>query len=281
MVRGRIPQARGEILISDEFARRLGVGPGDRATLIGSTMHGSMSLKDFTIAGTVKFGLAILDRGAIVADIADVREALDMEDAAGEIFGYFPDDIYRRAEAERTADEFNARHAEDRDEFAPVMAALTREGGLAEILDITGIYIWVVLGVFISAMSLVLWNAGLIGGLRRYGEMGVRLAVGEAKAHVYRSLVGEALLTGFFGTVAGTILGLGISYILQAKGINFGAIMKNSSLMIADVMKAKITPETYIIGFIPGLMATAIGAAISGLVVFKRQTAQLFKELEV
>ena len=35
--------------------------------------------------------------------------------------------------------------------------------------------------VFSVAMSLVLWNAGLLGGLRRYGEFGMRLAIGEEK----------------------------------------------------------------------------------------------------
>jgi len=37
---------------------------------------------------------------------------------------------------------------------------------------------------------------------------------------------------------------------------------------------------SYFIGFIPGFMATILGAAFSGLVIFKRNTANLFKELE-
>jgi putative ABC transport system permease protein len=281
LVRGRIPRERGEILISDEFAGRLGVGPGDKATLIGATMHGAMSLENFAIAGTVKFGIAPLDRGAIIADIADVRAALDMDDAAGEILGYFPDGLYRREKAEAAAAAFNAKYAGGGDEFAPVMVALTQQGGLIEMLDTYRPFGFVIYAIFIAAMSLVLWNAGLIGGLRRYGEMGVRLAVGEAKSHVYRTLVGEALLTGFFGTIAGTIAGLGIAYFLQTKGVNFEAITRGSSLMMSSVMKARITPETYFVGFIPGLLATAIGSAISGLGIFKRRTAQLFKELEV
>ncbi len=43
--------------------------------------------------------------------------------------------------------------------------------------------------IFIGAMSIVLWNAGLLGGLRRYGEFGIRLAMGETKPKIYKSLI--------------------------------------------------------------------------------------------
>ena len=45
-------------------------------------------------------------------------------------------------------------------------------------------------------------------------------------------------------------------------------------------MKAQITPEAYYIGFIPGVLATFIGTALAGLGIYKRKTAQLFKELQ-
>jgi putative ABC transport system permease protein len=36
----------------------------------------------------------------------------------------------------------------------------------------------------------------------------------------------------------------------------------------------------FFIGFIPGLLATTMGALIAGINVFRRQTSRLFKELE-
>ncbi len=38
LVRGSIPGSRGEILIGEEFASSLEVGPGDKVTLMGPTM---------------------------------------------------------------------------------------------------------------------------------------------------------------------------------------------------------------------------------------------------
>jgi putative ABC transport system permease protein len=63
LVRGRLPRSPGEVLISDEFAGRLEVGPGDTATFIGATMYGGMVVQNFTVAGTVRFGVAAMDRG--------------------------------------------------------------------------------------------------------------------------------------------------------------------------------------------------------------------------
>lgn len=62
VVRGRLPQRPGEVVVSDEFARRLGIEPGASATLIGSTMNGSMAVSNFTVSGTIKFGVSAMDR---------------------------------------------------------------------------------------------------------------------------------------------------------------------------------------------------------------------------
>ena len=87
-------------------------------------------------------------------------------------------------------------------------------------------------------MSLILWNAGLLGGLRRYGEFGMRLAIGEGKSHVYKTMLLESLIIGFLGSLAGIIAGMGISFYLQRYGIDLGSMMKNASIMMPQVFRA-------------------------------------------
>ncbi|MDP2886919.1 MAG: FtsX-like permease family protein [Ignavibacteria bacterium] len=280
VVRGRVPQKRGEIVIADELAQTLGVSPGQTAALISSTMHGSMAVANFTIAGTVRFGVAAMDRGTMIADLADIQQALDMETGAGEILGFFPDDVYHDDRAGALATEFNGRNGVPAGEFAPVMGTLRTESGMAEYLDLVEMFSGIIIGIFVIAMSIVLWNAGLTGSLRRYGEIGLRLAMGEEKGHVYRMMLAESLMIGCFGSLLGTAIGLAMAYYLQVEGFDFGSIMKNSTMMMSDVIRAKITSFTFVIGFLPGLIATFLGTAISGIGIYKRQTAQLFKELE-
>lgn len=279
LVRGRLPRAPEEILLSDEFATKLEVEPGDAVTLISNTMYGAMSITNFTVCGTIKFGATALDRGGMVADISSIRMALDMQDATGEILGFQPEGEYDDLEAGAISAAFNEKYSDPSDEFSPVMQSLREQGTMTMMLDILDYVKALIIGIFLFAMSIVLWNSGLLGGLRRYGEMGLRIAIGEEKRHIYRSLITESLFIGIAGSILGTAVGLLFASLLT-RGIDIGGMMGNSSMMMQSVMRSRITPDAYYIGFIPGIFATALGTALAGIGIFKRQTAQLFKELQ-
>jgi putative ABC transport system permease protein len=281
LIKGSLPSVAGEALISDNFAERFHVEPGDTFTLFGTTMEGGMAFKNFRVSGTVRFGAANIDRGSIVVDIRDAREGLRMEDAATEILGYFRNGDYDDRRATSVANAFNLKYDDDPDPFSPVMLRLKDQGGMAEYMDLSEMMRGILVFVFVLAMSVVLWNTGLLGGLRRYTEFGLRLAMGEEKRHIYRTLILEGVLIGFIGSVTGTLIGLGLSLYLQEVGMYFGDSLQNSSMMVPTVIRAKIIPAAYYIGFLPGVVAMVLGNALSGRGIYKRQTAQLFKELEV
>ena len=280
IVSGHMPENPGEILISDDMAKRLEIELGESSTLISSSMYGSMAIYNFTIVGTIRFGIEMMDRGALIADIGDIQLALNMEDATGEILGYLSKGAYNDAEANQIVESFNANYADDDSEFAPVMGTLKGLSGLSDYLDLANNMAGTIAFIFVIIMSIVLWNAGLLGGLRRYGEVGVRLAIGEHKRHIYLSLIYESICIGFVGTVIGTSFGLTAGYFMQKYGLDLSGAMKNINMMIPLVFKARITPVTFYIGFFPGLLSTALGTALAGIGIYKRQTASLFKELE-
>ena len=279
IIKGSIPEHAGEVLISNMFADKLKVVPGDQITLLGSTMNGSMTVYNFKVAGTVKFGSNVLDRGAIIADIRDVQLALDMSGSASEILGYFKTNYYDKDQAAANVARFT-KSSDPADPFSPVMVSLRDQNGLASMVDYMDVVSVIIISIFVMAMSLVLWNAGLLGGLRRYGEVGVRLAVGESKGHVYRSMVSESILVGIIGSVIGSTIGLSISFMVQKHGLDVSGYMKNASMMMPSVFRTEISFTSFYIGFIPGLFATVIGTALAGIGIYKRNTAQLFKELE-
>ena len=49
---------------------------------------------------------------------------------------------------------------------------------------------------------------------------------------------------------------------------------------MSNIFYAQVTPDLYYIGFIPGVLATVFGTMLAGLAIYKREMAQLFKELE-
>lgn len=279
LIRGVLPSSPFELLLSDQFATKLEVEPGDMVTLITSTMYGAMSITNFKVSGTIKFGAAALDRGGIVAELSGIRQALDMTDATSEILGYLPDGEYDNEQANAISSGFNEKYSDPAGEFSPVMVTLRDQSDMAGFLDLIDYFKSIIVSIFIVAMSIVLWNSGLLGGLRRYGEMGLRIAIGEEKGHIYRSLITESVFIGLTGSALGTLVGLIFAGLLS-RGIDISDMMQGSSMMMQGVMRAKITPVTYYIGFIPGLIATVLGTALAGIGIYKRKTAQLFKELQ-
>ncbi len=281
LVRGHLPEKPLEILLSDQFAKNLGVKPGDEVTLMGTTMNGSMSYQNFTVAGTLSFGVQVLDKGTIVADINDVRLALDMDDAASEINGYLSVGYYSKNDANAVKAKFLKEFPNtENDEYAPVLLTMQDQGLMGQMVDIAEAMGTIITLVFMMAMALVLWNAGLLGSIRRYGEFGVRLAMGEEKKHVYRTLLYESLMIGIAGSFLGTVFGLLFAWLMQKYGLNLGEAMKSSSVMMPTVIRARITPVDFYIGFLPGIVSTVIGSALAGIGIYKRKTSQLFKELE-
>lgn len=281
IVKGSLPVRQGQALISDEYAIRFGVAPGDKVTLFGSTMNGSMMFKTFEVSGTLKFGNTVLDRGAIFMDLRDAQLALDMDDAASELLGYFNDGIYDDLKAQQLEKSFNEKYSKKDDEFSPVMSRLTEQAGLGDYLKLADSAGTMMVSIFIIAMSIVLWNTGLLGGLRRYSEFGVRLALGEEKRHIYVTTIYEAVFIGLIGSVIGTGLGLGASYYMQKYGIDMSGALGNVGMMVPAVYRAEVTPSLFYIGFFPGLISTVLGNALAGFAIYKRRTSQLFHELEV
>ncbi|WP_425402056.1 ABC transporter permease [Flexithrix dorotheae] len=280
LVKGNLPTKRGEALIGDDFAHKLQIETGDEITYVGSTMNGSMTFKNFVVSGTIRFGVAAMDRGTIIADIADVQEMLDLFDGSSEILGYFNEGVYNDDKAKTLKADFN-QNLDAADEFAPMMLTLKEQNNLASYLDYVDLYSAFFVGIFVMAMSIVLWNTGLLGGLRRYQEFGIRLALGEAKNQIYKTLILEAILIGVIGSVIGTAIGLGITFYMQYEGIDISEMLNNSTMLMPTILRSKFTPDLLYIGFIPGLIAMVIGNALSGIGIYKRETAVLFKELEV
>lgn len=280
IVKGNSIRQPNEIIISNDFAETYGVSPGDTVTFFGSTMHGAMTFANYTVAGVVRFGVSQLDRGAVILDISDARLLLDMENASGELFGYLPENLYDKEEAERIKTLFNARYATDTDEFAPVMFQLNEQNFMSQTIALIDIILVIMLILLVIALSIVLWNTGVLGGIRRYNEFGVRLAMGEEKKHIYRTLLGESLLIGVIGSTIGTTLGIALTFYLQANGFDFSAAMENVNMMMNPVIRAQFTPRLYYIGFIPGVISMLIGTALAGMAIYKRNTAMLFKELD-
>jgi len=283
LVDGRLPKNESEALLSTSLAGKLGISSGETVTLIGSTMYNAFTTYNFTVVGTFKLNLGPLDRQMMLVDISGARLALDMENAASEVLGYANSLFYDDTVAVALRQQYNMINSDTTDIFSPIMMALRDSNQMGVMVDWMNAASGIIIGVFLVISMIVLWNMGLMNGLRRYGEIGMRLAIGESKGQVYRSMIVESVIIGFIGTVFGTALGLGLTYYMQEVGLDYSAAMESlgsSEFIFSNVFYAQVTPELYYIGFMPGVLATVLGTMLAGRAIYKREMAQLFKELE-
>lgn len=277
---GRLPQAPGEILLSEMVSKKIGIDLNDSITLMGSTMFGAMSLRNFIVVGTVEFGIPALDRGAVLADIEDIREMLDMQDAVSEIFCYLKDEAYDLRTVTQISNDFNKRFSEPEDEFSPLMLRLHDQGSLGAILSL---YDRSLIGMsigFILIVGIVLWNMGLLNGIRRYSEIGIRLAIGESKNQVYASQLIESLIVGLIGCTLGIVLGILFCNSFNKVGMDLSLYNQSTNMMSENILYTVLNTQAIITGSLTGLLSSLLGSALAGIAIFRRQISQLFKELD-
>ena len=283
LIQGRLPIHLDEALISTKLATKLDLSIGDKATFIGSTMDNAFTTYNFNIVGTFNLMKGQADNQMMLVDISGARKALDMENAASEIFGFSHSLFYNDIDAVMTRSNYNISYSDTNDIFSPVMMALRDSNQMGTMVDFSKAAMAVIGGIFLVIVMVVLWNMGLMNGLRRYGEIGLRLAMGESKGKVYRSMIYEATIIGLTGTILGTGLGLSLTYYVQENGIDYSDVVEKitaSNMVMPNIFYAQITSDLYYIGFIPGLVATILGTMLAGLAIYRREMAQLFKELE-
>ncbi len=283
IVDGHPPRSPNDILISSKLAKKLEVSTGQEATFIGSTMDNAFTTYNFNISGIFNLNKGQTDKQMILLDISGAQEALDMDGAATEVLGFTNDLFYNDEDAIKIRSSFNENNRSSSDIFAPIMIALRDTNQMGTMVDFSNAALAVIGGIFLVIVMIVLWNMGLMNGLRRYGEIGLRLAMGESKGQVYRSMITEAVIIGLTGTLLGTGLGLSITYYVQENGISYAEALEEMALknmVMPNVFYSKVTPDLFYVGLLPGLLATVLGTMLAGLAIYRREMAQLFKELE-
>ena len=283
LVDGKLPENSNDALISSKLADQLNISAGESVTFIGSTMDNAFTTYNFNVSGTFNLRKGQTDKQMMLVDLSGARLALDMDNAASAIFGFTHSLYYVDETAVALRTDYNNTKSDSLDIFSPFMLALRDGNQMGTMVDISGAMMAIMGGIFLVIVMIVLWNMGLMNGLRRYGEIGLRLAMGESKGQVYRSMISEAVIIGLTGTVVGTGIGLAITYYVQENGIDYTKgieALSNSSMVMPNIFYAQVTPDLFYIGFIPGVLATVLGTMLAGIAIYKREMAQLFKELE-
>ena len=287
LIDGKIPERDKEMLMGDQLAKTLNIELNQAVTLLGQSFDGGLVMDNYRVVGLVKFGVSAMDKKMVLIDLADAQDSFYMEDMITDWLGFLP--------AQYSLGDYEAIKKNMKQplskliEMPPkswaeddqaILLTIRDQQNIGAIADKFNIIKGFVVGIFTFLMMLVLWNAGILNGIHRYGEMGLRLAFGESHWRVIFNTGIEGLFVGVLGTLAGCIFGGVLAWFLQEVGINMGDSFAQSGLMINDVVRARLTTGAFIQGVIPGVFASVAGNLIASIAIFKRTESNLFRELE-
>ena len=287
LIDGKIPEQDKEMLMGDQLAKTLNIELNQAVTLLGQSFDGGLVMDNYRVVGLVKFGVSAMDKKMVLIDLADAQDSFYMEDMITDWLGFLP--------AQYSLSDYEAIKKNMKQplskliEMPPkswaeddqaILLTIRDQQNIGAIADKFNIIEGFVVGIFTFLMMLVLWNAGILNGIHRYGEMGLRLAFGESHWRVIFNTGIEGLFVGVLGTLAGCIFGGVLAWFLQEVGINMGDSFAQSGLMINDVVRARLTTGAFIQGVIPGVFASVAGNLIASIAIFKRTESNLFRELE-
>jgi len=287
LVEGVVPSHPMEILIGYKLAEALELKLGDTVTLLGQNFDGGMATDNYKVVGLIRFGITAMDKKMALIDLADAQRTFYMEDMVTDILGYLPRSVgYKKYDRLKNdlIKNLSAFKQNPPREWAsddePIVLSVLDQRNMRELAVKFELIKKIVVGVFTFIMILVLWNAGLLNGVHRYGEMGLLLALGETHGKLMFLMAMEALMIGVIGSAAGCLIGGGIVYYLQEVGISMGNLFEQTGIMMSDVMRAQFSYKAFVFAVIPGIAASVVGNLIANLAIYQRSEANLFRELE-
>jgi putative ABC transport system permease protein len=251
VVTGRLPGARGEVVVNRKLAQDEHVAVGQRVGVTTRT-----GIKPVRLVGIVDFGKVASMGGAtmIVATLDDVQ-------------------AWGRLEGRVTTIEASAANGVSPEQLVTNLRAglprtleiKTGEQSTAdtskEINDSLGAFLKPALLAFSGAALLVgafiIFNTFSITVAQRRREFGMLRALGATRGQVLAAVTAEALVLGILASVAGLLTGLGFSRLLGALFDAAGMGIPRGDMELA--------PRTIVIGLTVGIGVTTLAALVPAL----------------
>ena len=229
LIDGKIPEQDKEMLMGDQLAKTLNIELNQAVTLLGQSFDGGLVMDNYRVVGLVKFGVSAMDKKMVLIDLADAQDSFYMEDMITDWLGFLP--------AQYSLGDYEAIKKNMKQplskliEMPPkswaeddqaILLTIRDQQNIGAIADKFNIIKGFVVGIFTFLMMLVLWNAGILNGIHRYGEMGLRLAFGESHWRVIFNTGIEGLFVGVLGTLAGCIFWWSLCLVFARGGYQYG-----------------------------------------------------------
>ena len=228
------PEDEDAILLGKGMADLLGVGVGDRVTLLGQRKDESMRQRRMTVVGIYDLGIAEAEKGTVFINLPDAQTLYNLRDQETEVsvalvsFGQEKNLVaaFQKDLPNYEVDSFETLRPEFRQTLRVKSQATTFIGFIVILIASIGIL-----------------NLMLMAAFERTREMGVLAALGLKGRQLMTLFLLEGGLIGTVGAVVGCLLGGILVWIVAQKGIDFSFAgdMGEITALMGSVLYPSIT----------------------------------------
>ena len=249
--------ALGETIVGETLATDLGLKVGDTLKVVTQKADGGLGFRKLRISGLFKTGVNSLDGLVFQMNLEDARILLGMEDGAQQISVTLSGMRNVAAMTDLVRGIVNA----DPQGSLSVLP-WTSIGEYPKMIQLMNVvYYWVFLIVALLG-SFIIANVMTMVILERKREIGILMSMGMPRGRILNLFLAEGTMLGLAGSLAGTVIGIGLIAVLARKGFDMTSAMAGFSWPLDNVIYPSVTPGTILMGV---AMGTAVSAAVSYL----------------
>jgi putative ABC transport system permease protein len=255
---GRLPQmGQKEMVLSAGLAEELGLGVGEKLTLLTKNKYMGMSGMTFTVTGIARFLVAGFNESFFLVPIDTTARFLKMSNEATEVLILLNDS--------KRVDEFAEK-------AAGILSGMGRNNLSSQAWTKIGIVYGymryaqtaydVIALVFFLLASTVIINTTMMVIFERMREIGMVAAMGMTPHEIVRLFFLEAFYIGAIAAFIGVLLGIGIILPLSKVGIDLTQSMEGVSFEISPVVYPQLNIRSTVFVFFYSTIIASVASFI-------------------
>ncbi len=239
------------VVVGKRVAKMLGVGVGDKVTVLSQAADGSMANALYVVRGVLQSIGDAVDRGGFYMTAAAFRDLMVMPTGAQQVIVRFMHKSDLAGETARIQKLAPGLEVRSWRQLSPTMASMLDSSRAAMIVMFFIVYM---------AVSIVIFNAILMAVFERLREFGVLKAVGVGPFDVVRLILLESMLQATLAVVSAVLISIPCNWYLVTHGIDLssGSIM---GIAMDPIWRAELSVHGYTTPIIL-LFVTVFAAAI-------------------
>ncbi|RJP47278.1 MAG: ABC transporter permease [Anaerolineaceae bacterium] len=240
---------RDGILIGLPLAESLGLGVGDKLTLLVNTADGDVDEQPFTVRGIFTTGTTAYDKGIVFLPLAKAQAFSGAGNRASMIFVLMHD----REQADAVAAALQGSNY-------TVETWVQLNELLVLVNDFSNAYLSIINLIVLGVTVTVIANTLLMSVLERTREIGILSAIGMKGRQIVSLFLAEATLLATGGIAFGALGGWAISAYFAGVGVFFGDLGLSSDMLLQDRIYPYLTLDASVNLIVTAFIVTLLAS---------------------